>query len=217
MQSIVDSVLLTAGNMRKGAEDFSRPCCLLCSDTQAASETAWESWSGSVRGRDGRSDESMFDTVRADVISGNETVVLNRGDLRALGARHVNGSEDTPGVDKPVGVAQRVVIPSSHLTSIIDAERNGIGGARGFDVAEDAVHARHGVSEAPRHIGGKPADVSALIDPIQPGAERARKADAREDAVLPDEPVWRIGTFRRDASDPHRLPSVVHLDDCSAC
>src|SRR5882724_11297734 len=199
------------GSWSEGAEDFSRPCSMLRSDTRPGqSEPARESWPGSLLGC---SDESMVGAVQADVIPANEAAVVNGGHLRSQGVRRVNGSEDTPIVDKAVRDAQSVVVPSCYLTAVVDGERDGVDGARRLDMAEDAINAHHGVSETSRLIGGKPAHVSLLIDPIKPSSERAGKADVSEDAVLPDESVRRGGSFRRDTTDSHRLPPVVHLDD----
>src|SRR6516225_9865712 len=117
-----------------------------------------ERWLRSVLGR--RSDVSMVDAVRTDVIPDDEAAVVNCGYLRCLGAGRVNRSEDTPIVDKAVRDAQSVVVPSRHLTAVVDGERDGVKRAGGLDMAEDAVNAHHGVSEAPCHIGGKPAHVS---------------------------------------------------------
>src|SRR5258706_502794 len=185
---------------------------MLCSaaPTGPRSEPARESWPGSLLVR---SDESMGGAVRADVIPDNEAVVVNRGHLRTQGTGRVNSTEDAPKVEKTVRVAQSVVVPSRHLTAVVDGERDGVEGARRLDVAEDAIHAHHGVRETPRLIGGKPAHVPLLIDPIKPGSERAGKTDVSEDAVLPEESVRRGGSFRRDAADSYDLPPVVHLDD----
>src|SRR5882762_1543869 len=158
----------------------------------------------------------MGNAVRADVIPRNEAAVVNRGHLGSQGSGRVNRSEDAPIVEKAVRVAQSVVVPSRHLTEVVDGECNGVDGARRLDVAEDAINAHHGMRETPRLIGGKPAHVSLLIDPIKPGSESAGKADVSEDAVLPEESVRRGGSFRRDAADSHGLPPVVHLDDGDA-
>src|SRR5262245_63848494 len=101
----------------------------------------------------------MVDAVRADVVPDNEAVILNRSYLRCQGAGHVNSSPDAPIVDKAVRDAQSVIVPSCDLTAVVDGQRNGVYGARRLDMAEDAINARHGVSEPPRLIGGKPAHV----------------------------------------------------------
>src|SRR5215470_4436703 len=95
-------------------------------------DAAPESSPGSVAGR---SDVSMVDAVRADVIPDNEAVVLNRSYLRSQGAGHVNSSPDAPIVDKAVRDAQSVIVPSGHLTAVVDGERNGVYGARRLDMA----------------------------------------------------------------------------------
>src|SRR6516165_221748 len=117
----------------------------------------------------------MVDAVRAYVIPDDEAVVVNCAYLRRQGVGRVNGSEDALIVEKAVRVAQGVVVPSRHLTAVVDGESNGVDCTRRLDVAEDAINAHHGVTEAPRLIGGKPAHVSLLIDPIKPGSERAGK------------------------------------------
>ena len=137
----------------------------------------------------------MIDAVLADVIPDNEAVVVNCAYLRCQGAGRIDSSKDALIVDKTVRGAQSVVVPSRHLTTVVDAERNGVHGAWRLDVAEDAINAHHGVSQTPCLIGGKPAHVSLLINPIKPGSERAGKVDVSEDAVLPDESVWRGGAF----------------------
>src|SRR2546426_11156057 len=158
----------------------------------------------------------MIDAVRADVIPDNDAVVVNRSHFRRQGAGRVNRGEDALVVDKSVRVALSVVVPSRHLIAVVDGERNRVDGARRLDMAEDAINAHHGMSETARLIGGEPAHVSLLIDPVQPSSERAGKADVSEDAVLPDEAVRRGGSFRGDAADSHGLPPVVHLDDGGA-
>src|SRR5262249_33595950 len=141
-----------------------------------------------------------------------EAVVLNRGHLRAKGTRRINCSEDAPIIDKTVRVAQGIVVPPRHLAAVVNGERKRVEGAGPLDVAEDAINAHHGVSETPRLIGGKPAHVSQVINPIKPGSERPGKADFSKDAVLPEESVRRGRSFRRDSADSHGLSLVVHLD-----
>src|ERR1043165_2161287 len=169
--------------------------CYPRAPAQPPSELARETWPGSVLGRP---DESMVDAVRADVIPDNDAVVVNRTHFRCQGAGRVDRSEDALVVDESVRVAQSIVIPSRHLAAVVDGERNRVDGARRLDMAEDAINAHHGVGETSRLIAGKPAHVSLLIDPVQPGSERAGKADVSEHAILPDKSVRRGGSFRRD-------------------
>src|SRR5438046_2434067 len=153
-------------------------------------------WSGSVLRRP---DESMGGAVHAHIVPGDEAVAVGGGNLRSQGARRVNGSEDAPKEEKAVRVALSVVVPSRHLTAVVDGERKGVEGAGRFDVAEDTINPHHGMSETARLIGGKPAHVSLLVDPVKPCSERAGKADFVKDAVLPDEAIRRSGSFRRNA------------------
>src|SRR5437879_10900213 len=158
----------------------------------------------------------MVDAVRAYVIPDNDAVVVNRSHFRCQGAGQVNRSEDALVVDKSVRFAQRVVVPSRHLAAVVDGERNRVDGARRLDMAEDAINAHHGMSETARLIGGEPGHVSLLIDPVQPGSERAGKADVSEDAILPEKSVRRGGSFRGDAADSHGPPPLVAVEDGAA-
>src|SRR5262249_27510207 len=153
------------------------------------------------------------DAVHAYIVPDDEAVVVNCAYLGCHGIGRVNGGEDALIVEKAVRVALSVVVPSCDLTAVVDGERNGGNGARRRDVTEDAINEHHGVGEAPGLIGGKPAHVSLLIDPVKPGPESAGKADVSEDAVLPDESVRRSGAFRRNAADSHGLPAVIHSND----
>src|SRR5215471_20308814 len=150
----------------------------------------------------------MVDAVHVVVVPDDEAVVFNRAYLRCQRVGRINGSEDALIVEKAVRDALSVVVPSRHLTAVVDVEGNGVKGARRLDRAEAAIDSHHSMSKALRVLR-KPADVSLLIDPVKPGSERAGKADFSEDAVLPDESVWRGESFRRNAADSHGLPPVI--------
>src|SRR5260221_11544208 len=92
-----------------------------------------------------RPDESMGGAVHAHIVPGDEAVVDSGGNLRSQGARRVNGREDATIVEKAVRVALSVVVPSRHLTAVIDGGRKGGDGAGRFDVAGDAINARRGM------------------------------------------------------------------------
>src|ERR1043166_7396152 len=98
-------------------------------------------WLGSVLRRP---DESMGCSVQAHIVPDDEAAVASGGYLRSQGARRVNGSEDAPIVEESVRVALSVVVPSRHLTTVVDGERKGVDGTGRFDVAEAAINAHHG-------------------------------------------------------------------------
>src|ERR1044071_342280 len=78
-----------------------------------------------------------------------------------------------------------------------------------------AIDPHHSVSKTCR-ILRKAAHVSLLIDAINPCSQGAGKTDLSEDAVLPDESIWRGCPFGRNAADAHGLPPIVDMDDGGA-